>query len=68
MTIYAVLLTRCPIHARRFHRFCLRSRNAAVIEMLRGAACCAHVRHRKLRLQGRRVTRPAHLFPKAVKP
>ncbi len=52
MKTHAVLLTRCPIHARRFHRFCLRGQGdgGVAIEALNAKTCCRHQRSRKLRL------------------
>jgi hypothetical protein len=55
MSFFALVLTRCPIHARRFHRFSLRpNRHGKMfVTMLRGGTCCPHLRTRKLRIRQR---------------
>jgi hypothetical protein len=53
MKIHAFLMTRCPIHARRFHRFRIGSNQhgRVVVRMDSGGACCRHFRFGKFRIQ-----------------
>ena len=45
-----LLLTRCPIHGRRFQRYCeVSGRDGVKLQRLGGSVCCEHLRARKLR-------------------
>ena len=52
MKFCALLMTRCPIHARRFYRMCLQTDGdgSIAIQTLSGEPCCQHMRHRRFRI------------------
>jgi len=46
-----VLLTRCPIHGRRFHRFNVEVDHSSFsLPKVSDAGCCEHLRRRRVRV------------------
>jgi len=51
MSGHALVLTRCPLHGRRFHRHCMGSQSIGdAIRRLAAIACCEHLRYRRWRI------------------